>query len=178
MGSANERRRYSVTSSLIGWAHTMDYPRGRIVSTCTIRVLNVRRQAITWSNVDVLSIGSWGSVTFVWKYKFFLSWKYVWNCLCTFRPQCVNACITICRNHFVVYAPSQWETTLQCNIVSHWLGTCTKWSQAHLSVVLTVRPIQLRYVQISRSYLADINVKHYSYTSALFYSSVSNPLTA
>ena len=26
------------------------------------------------------------------------------------------------RDHFV-YAPSQWETTLQCNVVSHWLGT-------------------------------------------------------
>ena len=31
------------------------------------------------------------------------------------------------RDHFV-YAPSQWETTLQCNIVSHWLGAYTKWS--------------------------------------------------
>ena len=31
------------------------------------------------------------------------------------------------RDHFV-YAPSQWETTLQCNVVFHWLGACTKWS--------------------------------------------------
>ena len=28
------------------------------------------------------------------------------------------------RDHFV-YAPSQWETTLHCN-VSHWLGACTQ----------------------------------------------------
>ena len=28
------------------------------------------------------------------------------------------------RDHFV-YAPSQWEVTLQCNVVSYWLGTCT-----------------------------------------------------
>ena len=27
-----------------------------------------------------------------------------------------------------VYAPSQWETALHCNAVSHWLGVCTKWS--------------------------------------------------
>ena len=27
-----------------------------------------------------------------------------------------------------VYAPSQWGTTLQCNVVSHWLGAYTKWS--------------------------------------------------
>ena len=26
-----------------------------------------------------------------------------------------------CRDHFM-YAPSQWETMLHCNIVSHWLG--------------------------------------------------------
>ena len=31
------------------------------------------------------------------------------------------------RDHFVD-APSQWETTLQCNVVSRWLGTYTKWS--------------------------------------------------
>ena len=31
------------------------------------------------------------------------------------------------RDHFV-YAPSQWETTLHCNVVSHWLGAYTKWS--------------------------------------------------
>ena len=31
------------------------------------------------------------------------------------------------RDH-LVYAPSQWETTLHCDIVSHWLATYTKWS--------------------------------------------------
>ena len=30
------------------------------------------------------------------------------------------------RDHFVC-VPSQWETTLQCNVVSHWPGACTKW---------------------------------------------------
>ena len=32
-----------------------------------------------------------------------------------------------CRDH-IVHAPSQWEATLQCNVVSHWLGACTGWS--------------------------------------------------
>ena len=27
-----------------------------------------------------------------------------------------------------VYALNQWETTLQCTVVSHWLGAYTKWS--------------------------------------------------
>ena len=31
------------------------------------------------------------------------------------------------RDRFV-FAPSQWETTLHCNVVSHWLGAYTKWS--------------------------------------------------
>ena len=43
--------------------------------------------------------------------------------------QIIALCIsyTYCRVHFV-YAPSQWETTLHCNVVSHWLGAYTKWS--------------------------------------------------
>ena len=32
-----------------------------------------------------------------------------------------------CRDIFV-YAPCQWETMLQCNVASHWLGAYTKWS--------------------------------------------------
>ena len=30
------------------------------------------------------------------------------------------------RNQFV-YTPSQWEATLHCNVVCHWLGAYTKW---------------------------------------------------
>ena len=32
-----------------------------------------------------------------------------------------------CMDHFA-HAPSQWETTLRCNIGSHWLGAYTEWS--------------------------------------------------
>ena len=35
--------------------------------------------------------------------------------------------INVFRDYFV-NGPSQWETTLHCNIVSHWLGAYTKWS--------------------------------------------------
>ena len=31
------------------------------------------------------------------------------------------------KDHFM-YAPSQWETTLQYNVFSYWLGACSKWS--------------------------------------------------
>ena len=30
--------------------------------------------------------------------------------------------------NYFVNASSQWETTLHCNVVSHWLGAFTKWS--------------------------------------------------
>ena len=30
----------------------------------------------------------------------------------------------------IEYAPNQWETTLQCNVVFHWLGAYTRWSQS------------------------------------------------
>ena len=43
----------------------------------------------------------------------------------------------IYRDQFV-YAPSQLETTLHCNVVSYWLGAYTKWSlqkQIYTSVV-------------------------------------------
>ena len=36
-----------------------------------------------------------------------------------------------------MYAPSQWETSLQCNDVSHWLGAYLNWSLAHVVPVLT-----------------------------------------
>ena len=32
-----------------------------------------------------------------------------------------------CRDHFV-YAPSQWQIMLQCNVISHWLGAYTEWT--------------------------------------------------
>ena len=43
-------------------------------------------------------------------------------------PEHTNrSAVYACRNRFV-NAPSQWEMTLQCNVVSHWLGAFTKWS--------------------------------------------------
>ena len=43
------------------------------------------------------------------------------------------------RDHFVP-APSQWQTTLQCNVVSHRLGACTKrfpWTRPKVVVMVT-----------------------------------------
>ena len=46
------------------------------------------------------------------------------------KPSWISVLCKIGRDH-VVYAPSQWKTTLhslQCNVVSHWLRAYTKWS--------------------------------------------------
>ena len=43
------------------------------------------------------------------------------------------------RDHFA-YAPSQLEMTLQCNIVSHWLGAYTKWSLDRTSLLWECEP--------------------------------------
>ena len=51
------------------------------------------------------------------------------------------------RDHFV-YAPSQWETKLQCNTISHWPVAFTKWSLRILS-----GRIWTKLVYLSWSYL-------------------------
>ena len=33
----------------------------------------------------------------------------------------------LCTDHFV-FASSQWEMMLHCNVISHWLGAYTKWT--------------------------------------------------
>ena len=54
----------------------------------------------------------------------------------------------ICRDHFV-YAPSKWENTLQCNVVSHWLGACTEWS-LHLWIMSHVLLVIARHDDFSK----------------------------
>ena len=46
------------------------------------------------------------------------------------------------RDHFV-YAPSQWETTLQCNVVPHWLDT-HKMIPANTGIILCMCPANER----------------------------------
>ena len=33
-------------------------------------------------------------------------------------------------SEYIANTPSQWKMTLHCNVVSDWLGACTKWSMA------------------------------------------------
>ena len=60
------------------------------------------------------------SLTFMKSSLLLSSVQYFWP---TF-----SICNGLSRDH-LVYAPSWWETMLQCNVVSHWLAALTKWSQ-------------------------------------------------
>ena len=57
----------------------------------------------------------------------------------------------IYRDHSV-YGPSQWQTALQCNAVSHWLGPYTEWS-LHLSWSVMVLVTVLCLTAPSHNYL-------------------------
>ena len=63
-----------------------------------------------------------------------LSWCQLWSAqmIAEVMPlvttKLASLQLLVFRDHFV-HAPSQWETALQCNIVSHWLGAYSKWSR-------------------------------------------------
>ena len=57
-----------------------------------------------------------------------------------------------------LYVPSQWETTLQCNVVSLWLGAFTKWSLGpmHDTLIFWMRHFTL--CSHHRDYKTDIYI--------------------
>ena len=58
------------------------------------------------------------------------AWMLTTNTHLPCHPRCCSVlCLYshICRDHFA-YALCQWEMMLQSNVISHWLGTYTKWS--------------------------------------------------
>ena len=68
------------------------------------------------------------------------SWEAQMNLISLIAlPKNLNSCAQLCNQHsapdgsilcrdYFVYVPCQWETTLHCNVVSHWLGSYIKWS--------------------------------------------------
>ena len=54
--------------------------------------------------------------------------------LCCAQSNWRRGHIYVTRDQFV-YAPSQREATLQCNVVSHWLGACTSGSLCHHTIL-------------------------------------------
>ena len=109
-----------------------------------------QHQTISWTNVDLSSVRSCG--IHMWalfkKYLYIPISKTRWKIAFVKKnPDLPGANalqqLVCCNNHsFILYlfvvdigllsrdhfvnVPSQWETMLQCNIVSHWLGAYTK----------------------------------------------------
>ena len=52
--------------------------------------------------------------------------SWLFHCLSTSHRE-VRTKQEIARYHYV-HVPNQWETTLQCNVASHWLSACTEWT--------------------------------------------------
>ena len=111
MHPANERRRYIVMSSLIGWVHMQNNPwlskQKQIHFSSKYFFISLR-----WVNRLHETVG---------QVRFYCSTSHkIW----TWFYCCLFCWVTLCSNNFA-YKPSQWETTLQCNVVSHWLGAHT-----------------------------------------------------
>ena len=72
------------------------------------------------------------------------------------------------RDHFV-YAPNQWETTLHCTVVSHWLGAYTKWSLRNWYIITRCL---LKVISIT-SMITDffIQITIFAYMSTILYCS-------
>ena len=98
-----------------------------------------RQQAITWTNDDSVhrcisaspelnefTYFNW-LLWYVYNISFHLHLMTYFLVPACFSTQWWRNIQTTYRDHFV-YAPNQWETTLQCNVVSHWLGAFTRWS--------------------------------------------------
>ena len=62
------------------------------------------------------------------------------------RIQC-GSNMPVHRDHFM-YAPSQWETTLQCNGISHWQGAYMKWSLCPVNPKLTTFEWNVEHLRI------------------------------
>ena len=80
------------------------------------------------------------------------------------------------RDHFVC-VPSQWETMLHCNVISHWLGPYTNWSLQYsgecfhyTDVIMTTMASQITSLTVvySTVYSDADQRKHQSSTSLAF----------
>ena len=95
-----------------------------------------RRQAIIWTNAGILLIGPLGtnfSEIFIGIHKFSFKKMHLKMSSGKCRPFCPGLnVLTLVRSLFLDMkksiradsrvAPSQWETLLLCNAISHWLG--------------------------------------------------------
>ena len=57
---------------------------------------------------------------------------------------CAVFCLLWLGRDYFYECPDQWEMTLQCNVISHWLGAFTKWSLVrHWLILFMVMSLSL-----------------------------------
>ena len=144
MSSANERRRYSVTSSLIGWAHTQNDPSvhysvyglSQWEKTLKCNVFSHWLSPSIHRIIPLSNILCMGSANERRRYSVtssLIGWAHTQN-----DPSV----------QYSVYGLSQWKKTLHCNVFSHWLSpyTVSYWQP---SVHLVVRPLSWQPLSVT-----------------------------
>ena len=103
MCPANERWRYIVTPSLIGWAHTQDDPCKALDHW---EYTNDMKWKLPYA-YKAFTQEALGKSQSLW-----LMMAQIYDSICMDHSVCVS---------------SQWEIVLHCNAVSHWLCIYTEW---------------------------------------------------
>ena len=57
---------------------------------------------------------------------------------CNESGKCCHAMILYVTGIILCMSPSQWEMALQCNAMSHWLGTYTEWSLCYRYLIYII----------------------------------------
>ena len=140
---------------LIGWRRTCSWIIKQRETHCTSCLISIERSlnvnSVNWitfilclgsscvyqwvalKNLDLVIAGELYKIQAQTKYEWIYTHPYVITCTwasCVFIVHilCVSILTTLLLSGIVVYTPSQWGTTLYCNIVSQRLGAHTKWS--------------------------------------------------
>ena len=135
-GSVNKRRRYHVTSSLIGWTHSQNYPIYSVVY-CS--------RSSHWHNCNIANC-QLNNLEWYGKVGHYLTTKKhnkVWTMGIYLRADTVLApnqweCNAVSHWLDPRLAPSQWETSAQSNAVSHWLIAKPRISLAACDTLFTL----------------------------------------
>ena len=130
---------YAIPCSPLQWCHYCDAIMGTVASQITSLTIVY---AAVYSYADQSKHQSSASLAFVWGiHRRPMNSPHKWPVTRKMVPfddvimshgqhgeskHCQPHCFQ--GSFQFLYAPSQWETTLQCNVVSHWLGAYTKWS--------------------------------------------------
>ena len=156
MRPANERRRYNVTSSLIGWAHHCLSFLSLVCLAAGISYVNVICSIFYKDKHPYMTSrkqNTQGPIMYFHKaWTWVHAYPYVYNITYSdaeaairnipgrLHPWVTWTSATMVRDHSW-YGLSQWETTLNCNGVSHWPSP--EWSLVVLTALDQQSPFSI-----------------------------------